>query len=97
MTNRVRSDAVSSPACQLVSGRLRAGQLDAMVVGRGQDLPDADVTRVDQVGVGQQVAGREVAVAVGHGVQVGVDASVVATWVIRCGWSGSHTSVKWAL
>jgi hypothetical protein len=42
-----------------------------MVVGRGQDLPDADVTRVDQVGLGQQVAGREVVVAAGHGVQVG--------------------------
>jgi hypothetical protein len=41
-----------------------------MVVG-GQDLPDADVTRVDQVGLGQQVAGREVVVAAGRGVQVG--------------------------
>jgi hypothetical protein len=41
--------------------RQRADQRHAMVVGRGQDLPDADVTRVDQVGVGQQVAGREVA------------------------------------
>ena len=71
MTNRVRSNAVSSPACQLVSGRLRAGQLDAMVVGRRKDLPDTDIARVDQVGVGQQVAGREVVVAAGHGVQVG--------------------------
>jgi hypothetical protein len=33
--------------------RQGAGQLDAMVVGCGQDLPDADVARVDQVGVGQ--------------------------------------------
>jgi len=31
-----------------------------MVVGRRKDLPDADLARVDQVGVGQQVAGREV-------------------------------------
>ena len=42
-----------------------------MVVGRRKDLPDADVTRVDQVGLGQQVAGREDCVAAGHGVQVG--------------------------
>jgi hypothetical protein len=33
--------------------RQRADQLDAMVVGRRKDLPDADVARVDQVGVGQ--------------------------------------------
>jgi hypothetical protein len=52
-------------------GRQRAGQLDAMVVGRRKDLPDADITRVDQVGLGQQVAGREDCVAAGHGVQVG--------------------------
>jgi hypothetical protein len=29
--------------------RQRADQLDAMVVGRRKDLPDADITRVDQV------------------------------------------------
>jgi hypothetical protein len=34
-------------------GRQRAGQLDAMVVGRRKDLPDTDIARVDQVGVGQ--------------------------------------------
>jgi hypothetical protein len=33
--------------------RQRAGQLDAMVVGRRKDLPDTCVARVDQVGVGQ--------------------------------------------
>ena len=33
-------------------GRQRAGQLDAMVVGRGQDLPDAAIARVDQVDLG---------------------------------------------
>jgi hypothetical protein len=41
-----------------------------VVVGCGQDLPDACVARVDQVGVGQQVTGGEVAVAVLDGVQV---------------------------
>ena len=52
-------------------GRQRAGQLDAMVVGRSQDLPDADIARVDQVAVRQQAAGREVCVAALDGVQVG--------------------------
>jgi hypothetical protein len=33
--------------------RQRAGQLDAMVVDRRKDLPDTDIARVDQVGVGQ--------------------------------------------
>jgi hypothetical protein len=51
-------------------GRQRAGQLDAMV-GGGKDLPDACVARVDQVDVGQQVAGGEVGVAALDGVQVG--------------------------
>jgi hypothetical protein len=34
-------------------GRQRAGQLDAMVVGRSKDLPDTDIACVDQVDVGQ--------------------------------------------
>jgi hypothetical protein len=42
-----------------------------MVVGRRKDLPDTDIARVDQVGVGQQVAGGEDCVAALDGVQVG--------------------------
>jgi hypothetical protein len=52
-------------------GWQRAGQLDAVIAVVGKDLPDADVARVDQVDVRQQVTGRLVGVAVGHGVQVG--------------------------
>jgi hypothetical protein len=52
-------------------GRQWAGQLDAMVGGRSKELPDADVARVDQVDLGQQVAGGEVGVAALDGVQVG--------------------------
>ena len=36
--------------------RQRTDQLDAMVVGRSKDLPDAGVAGVDQVDFGQQVA-----------------------------------------
>jgi len=35
--------------------RQRTDQLDAMVVGRSKDLPDAGVAGVDQVDLGQQV------------------------------------------
>jgi hypothetical protein len=50
---RVRSNAVSSPACQLVSGGSGPVSWQAMVVGRSKDLPDADIARVDQVDIGQ--------------------------------------------
>jgi hypothetical protein len=52
-------------------GRQRAGQRHAVVVGCGQDLPDADVAGVDQMDVGQQVQGGEVGVAGLDGVGVG--------------------------
>jgi hypothetical protein len=42
-----------------------------MVVGGSKDLPDADVARIDQVDLGQQVTGRQVGVATLDGVQVG--------------------------
>jgi hypothetical protein len=71
-------------------GRQRAGQLDAMVVGGGKDLPDADVARVDQMDVGQQVAGREVAVAALDRFQVGGGGVVTARAAVdSCGrWTG---------
>ena len=49
----------------------RTGVADAVGVSGGQDLPDGDVARVDQVDVGQQVTGREVGLAALDGVQVG--------------------------
>jgi hypothetical protein len=54
-----------------------------MVGGCGQDLPDADIAPIDQMGVGQQVGGCEVAVAAGTVSRSEVSASVVATCVIR--------------
>ena len=42
-----------------------------MVVGHSKDLADAELARVDQVDLGQQVTGRQIGVAALDGVQVG--------------------------
>jgi hypothetical protein len=76
-------------------GWQRTDQLDAVVVGGGKDLPDADRARVDQMDIGQQVHDGEVGVPVGHGVQVGGGGVGGGHVGDQVGRSGSQVSVTW--
>jgi hypothetical protein len=59
--------------------------LDAKVVGRRKDLSDTDIARVDQVGVGQEVASGEDCVATLDGVALNHLAYLLLTNLLRAG------------